>query len=557
LEVAVTRSSIRAFNVLLLCLALVRVAAAADAEPPAHCKTPRAAVESLFGWLAPEHSNPAKASRCLDRVGRTTREARELAQQVKVVYEARALRIDSSKIPDEPGWVNPDTKRTSLAPHPTLPSVVIERQADGMWRWTRSSLDVVEELYDDSLIAAERGFVQKLPSWMRVKAAGVELWQALAVVLLFALGVLFRQVIRLFVRNRLARLAERRGKQLAADIAKVFATPGAALLGALMLRLTYPELGLPLTFALALSTTVRALVAFALVLALYRLVDVLATHLALRADVTESRLDDQFVPLIRKLLKAVIIAVGLLVLLQNLGVNVGSLLAGLGIGGLALALAAKDTIANFFGSVMIFADRPFRIGDWVSVEGAEGRIEEVGFRSTRIRTLGDSIVTLPNAKFMEAKIENFGARRYRRIETTLGVTYDTDVSRIQALVEAIRAIIRANPHTRKEKYDVHFHAFGAHSLDILLHFYISAATWSDELAVRHDLFLEILRAAEDLGVRFAFPTQTLHVESLATMGQPAESSPAVSNEQLAEVIAAYGPGGERARPTALRLVEEG
>lgn len=504
----------RAWRVLLAVLIalLPRAGRAAEPSPPEHCKTPRAAVESVFGWLTPEHHNPTKAARCLDRVGRSSSEVRELALAIKAVYEARALEVEPEAFSDEPGWVNPDTKQPAFAPHRSLPEVVVERQADGQWRWSRASLAAIEELHDGSGLGSK--LVKRLPPWLRTKGFGLQLWQLLALIGLLIVGLLLRQLIRFLVKRRLASFAERRGRQLAADVVQVFATPGAALLGAALLAMAYPELGLPLGVAVAMSTTVRLLVLFGVVLALYRLVDVLSTHLTAQGAADESRLDNHFVPLIRKALKVVILCVGLLILLQNLEVNVVSLLAGLGIGGLAVALAAKDSIANFFGSIMIFADRPFRVGDWILVEGAEGKIEEVGFRSTRIRTLADSLVTLPNAKFMEAKIENFGARRHRRIQATLGVTYDTDVARLEELTRAIRELIAAEPSARQDDVEVHLGAFGAHSLDIMVHFYVTASTWTEELEIRHRVFLEIIRAAEKLGVRFAFPTRTLHVESL-------------------------------------------
>ena len=227
--------------------------------------------------------------------------------------------------------------------------------------------------------------------------------------------------------------------------------------------------------------------------------------------------------------------------------NVASVLAGLGIGGLAVALAAKDTIANFFGSIMIFVDRPFSIGDWVKIEDVEGKVEEVGFRSTRIRTLADSVVTVPNARCMEAKIDNFGVRRYRRLQATLSLTYDTSFERLQAFVEGVRAIVAANDKTEKDKAEVHFAAFGASSLDVTLHCYLEAKTWTEELRGRHDLFLEILRLADALGVRFAFPTRTVHVETLATATQLTTGARAES-EKLAEIVRSFGPDGWRRAP---------
>jgi MscS family membrane protein len=540
---------------LLVVACLLAAASAGAAPPPDHCNTPRAAVDSVFGWLAPEHHNPAKAIRCLDRAGRSVREARESALRIEAVYAARALKVDPERFSAEAGWVNPVTGRASVAPHEALPRIVIERQADGVWRWTRTSLEAVDEIYEDSPFVRDSGLVARLPSWLKTRALGMELWQALTLVIIFVLAVALRQIIRVVARNRLAKFAERRGARVAAEVVRVFATPGATVLGAGMLQLVYPELALPLQVAVVMATVVRALVVVALVFALYRLVDVFAAHLSVRAEASESRLDDQMVPLIRTSLKIILILTGILVLLQNLDVNVASLLAGLGIGGLAMALAAKDTIANFFASIMIFVDRPFRIGDLVKVEDTEGFIEEVGFRSTRIRTLADSLVTLPNAKLAEAKIDNLGARRKRRVLATFSLTYDTPVERIEAFVEGTRAIIWASDKTQKDKFEVHLNQLGSSSLDVLVHCYIETSDWREELTVRHDILLEILRLAEAVGVRFAFPTRTLHVETLAGSGTaPGVAGPGDPAE-LARVVNGFAAGGEQSRVHTVRLTD--
>lgn len=545
------RQILLSFLVLVVAVLFSR---SAGAEPPDHCKSPRAAVESVFGWLGPEHHNPAKATRCLERTGRSAREIRESALRIHAIYSARALKIDPTRFSDEPGWVNPETRRASVAPHAALPEVVVERQADGAWRWTRSALDSVDEQYEDSLLLGERGLVRYMPDWLRARALGVELWQALALVIIFVVGLGLRQVIRVVLKHRLASFAERRGARLAAEIVKVVATPGAMLIGALMLRLAYPKLGLSLDAAVALATLARGLVVVAVVFALYRLVDVLAAHMSLRAEVSESRLDDQMVPLVRTSLKLILVLAGVLIVLQNLNVNVASLLAGLGIGGLAMALAAKDTIANFFASVMIFVDRPFRIGDWIKVEEVEGSVEEVGFRSTRIRTLADSLITLPNARLAEAKIDNLGVRRQRRIAATFALAYDTPVERVEAFVEGVRAIIWASDKTLKHKFEVHLKDLGSSSLDVMLHCYVEVTSWSEELTTRHDMFLEILRLAEAIGVRFAFPTRTLHIESLAGATPVVKRSEADAAE-LARLVNGFASGGAASRLGSVRVTD--
>ena len=386
-----------------------------------------------------------------------------------------------------------------------------------------------------------------LPESFHGKVFGVTIWQYLALFLVVILALVVRKIIQAVVNSRVRHLVQEHA--WATRLVDVFASPGATLVMAIMLRAFYPQLGLPAPAALVVSVVVRMLVVVSIVWAAYRLVDVFSERMMEKAEKTESKLDDQLVPLVRKSLKVFTVIAGILFILQNLDINVGSLLAGLGIGGVAVALAAKDTIANFFGSIMIFIDRPFQIGDWVSVGGVEGIVEEVGFRSTRIRTFYNSLVTVPNAKFTEANIDNYGVREYRRTFFTLNLTYDTTPEQMQAFVEGVRAVIQANEHTRKDYYEVHMSGFGASSLDVMVYFFFKVASWSDELRQRHNVMLEIMRLARDVGVSFAFPTQTLHVEELAAPGAVRELPEPLPEPKLAEVVDAFAAGGGRSRPS--------
>ena len=432
-------------------------------------------------------------------------------------------------------------------PHHSLPDVVIERRANGRWLWTAASLAHTEKVYQESLGFIE-GTVEKLPASLRRSVLGVELWQYIAILGIFLIGVITRSIIHFVVANRIRRLADKLKQNWAIKLVDVIASPGATLVMALVLGVSYPHLMLPMGAAAAMSIAVRMLLVISVVWAIYYLVDLLAERMAEKAEETESKLDDQLVPLVRKAMKIIIVLAGILFILSNLNVNIGSLLAGLGIGGIAVALAAKDTIANFFGSIMIFVDRPFQIGDWVVVEGIEGVVEDVGFRSTRIRTFYNSLVTIPNAKFTEASIDNFGQRTFRRTVTTLNLTYSTSPDQLQAFVEGIRAIIRANSYTRKDYYEVHMSGFGAHSLDVMVYFFFKVQSWTEELKQRHNVYLEILRLAAELKVDFAFPTQTLHVASLAAPRASQPQPQPLPRPQLAPVIQAFGPGGARSQP---------
>ncbi|MCA9676093.1 MAG: mechanosensitive ion channel family protein, partial [Myxococcales bacterium] len=368
----------------------------------------------------------------------------------------------------------------------------------------------------DALIAAASSY--GMPAWMERTYLDVEVWKYLAIIgLLFGAFVgkqLLEFIVRRYVRAMLARSGlhylEKTSKQ--ADRAVGFLT------FALIIYLGLPLVDLPAQSEQIARVAARALTAVGGVWLAFRVLDVLFDFLAGKADKTESKLDDQLVPILRRTVKVFAAVIGSLFVLQNMNVDVGSLLAGLGLGGLAFALAAKDTVANFFGSVMIFIDKPFTIGDWIKMGDSEGIVEEVGFRTSRVRTFYNSLLTVPNALMTTAVIDNYGARKFRRYNTTLGITYDTPPEKIQAFCEGIRGIIRAHPGMRQDFYLVEFRGFGDFALEIMLYCFMVAPTWADELRTRTQLNIEIMRLAERMGVAFAFPTRTLHVDSLASPG---------------------------------------
>jgi MscS family membrane protein len=208
------------------------------------------------------------------------------------------------------------------------------------------------------------------------------------------------------------------------------------------------------------------------------------------------------------------VIIGGIIVLQNLNVNIGLLLGGLSVGGLALALAAQDTIKNFFGSLMIFMDKPFQAGHWiVTSDGIDGTVEKVGFRSTQIRTFANSVITVPNGRLSDAAIDNFGLRAYRRFKTQIAVTYDTPPDVLDLFIKGLREIVQQHPHTRKDQYHIYMNDMASHSLNILFYIFFITASWGEELKYRHEVILSIIRLAHELGISFAFPTQTLHMET--------------------------------------------
>ncbi|CAN0584394.1 unnamed protein product, partial [Laminaria digitata] len=211
---------------------------------------------------------------------------------------------------------------------------------------------------------------------------------------------------------------------------------------------------LPPTPTIVLLVAVKVIWIAAIVWGGFKVTDLLGEWLSIQAGKTETKFDDLLVPMVKRTAKIFIAAIGLVYLASAFSIEILPLLTGLGIGGLAVAFAAKDTIENFFGSVAVILDRPFEIGDWIYVNEVEGTVEDLGFRSTRIRTFYNSLVTVPNATLVRAKVDNYGRRRFRRFKTMINVTYDTHPDKIEAFCSGIREIIKLHPYTRKDYYHV-------------------------------------------------------------------------------------------------------
>ena len=245
----------------------------------------------------------------------------------------------------------------------------------------------------------------------------------------------------------------------------------------------------------------------------YQLVVLLDVRLMRWASSTENTIDDMLAPLVGKTLRIFIIIVGGMMVLQNLtGVKIGPLIASLGIGGLAVALAAKDSIANFFGTLTILFDKPFQVGERIVIEGYDGTVENVGFRSTRIRLLNGHLVTIPNEKVVNSTLENIGKRPNIRWLTNIGITYDTPADKITEAVEIIRAILENHEGMHPDfPPRVYFNAFNEWNLNILvLAWYHPPDFWLFQDWVQR-VCLEIKRRFEAADIDFAFPSSTLYL----------------------------------------------
>ncbi len=216
-----------------------------------------------------------------------------------------------------------------------------------------------------------------------------------------------------------------------------------------------------------------------------------------------------------KIVKVLIGAVGLGAMLQVWGINVTALVASLGLGGLAFALAAKDTASNMFGSFALLADKSIRIGEWIKVGGVEGTVEDIGMRTTKIRSFEKSLITVPNQIVSNSPIENFSRRGVRRIKMRIGVTYGTTADQMNAIVQEIRDMLHNHEKiSQKETLLVNFESFGDSALNIFIYTFTSTPNWERYLNIREDIHLKIMKIVEDNGSSFAFPSQSIYVEQM-------------------------------------------
>ena len=362
-----------------------------------------------------------------------------------------------------------------------------------------------------------------LPEWLLDRAFLLENWQWLAVLLLILVGVIAGFLVRVVLFGVGGRIARARGVTLETEPKR--GRPFSLVAQAVLWLVVLPLLDLPTKALGTMLVAARFVLMVGMVWAICQVIDWLAALLQGMAKRTDTRLDDLLVPMLRKALKIFVVAFGVVWIAGNLDMDIGALLAGLGIGGVAIALAGKDTVENLFGAMAIVADRPFQVGDWIRMGKIEGTVEEVGFRSTRVRTFYNSLISFPNAMLIRHEVDNLGVREWRRIKTVIGVAYDTPPLKLDAFVEGIREIIRRHPYTRKDYYHVYFTGFGESSLEVLLYLFVKTPDWGTELREKHRFFLDILRLAGELGVEFAFPTRTLHMieSNLPDHGEPPAS----------------------------------
>ncbi len=472
---------------------------------------PKQAVEGFLGVMA--DAGPLAPSLYL-----TARQYLDLSQTPTLVREEKSVTyandlyavlttgdIDYDRIPLECQQASYVVYR-----QPSGDTVELTRNEEGEWLFSADTLRRVHQMRE---VLEKKGKLAawEVPPWLDftfLSLTGLQ-WFLLVVtpVLAWFVGRCSVLLLRRLVRNWLQ--GEAFG--IEPDEQKKVLRPLGWLVGSLVFWVGLSALKLPELAFLVAAILIKLVATSSFVLSAYRLCDVLAAYLHFLTKKTDTTYDDMLVPLLRRTLKVLITVLGIIFIAQNLDLEVWSLFAGFSVVGAMVALAGQDLVKNFFGSLTVLMDRPFSVGDWVNIEGVEGVVEDVGFRSTRIRTFYDSVISLPNSRLITASVDNYGLRSYRRYSKKLNLHFHNDPQQVEAFCEGLRELVRRHPYTRKDSYQIWVNDVNEFALEILIYIFFRCPDWNTELRERHRFLVDTFRLGRSLGIEFAYPTSLVHL----------------------------------------------
>lgn len=402
--------------------------------------------------------------------------------------------------------------------------ISLGKTVNGVWRFTPETVSSIDHFYSSvaSLKVVDgvtdyqswrSQLKNKMPAWTSEEFLTLKKGQWLGMIMLFLSALIFLVLVRYLLTLYLSHKVNQ--KVLAFISVDPFKStlPFGLLAFSLIwhLGIRFLEFGIhPLEFFMRTSSVMMSLF---MVWSALKIVDYVSLRFEKISTDKENKFDDVLIPMLKTTSKVMVVSFGALIVAHSLAFDVASILAGLGIGGVAVALAAKDTISNLFGSVTVLIDRPFQIGDYVSLEKTiEGTVEQVGFRSTRLRTPYNSLVTIPNSVLANMAIDNYGMRKVRRYKTFVQFDYSTSIEKIEEFCQKVRDIIKVNPLIQKENAIVSLYEIKINSIDIMVTIFFATDNLKVELSERHQFISEMLKIANELKVNFCSPPQTIVIE---------------------------------------------
>ena len=400
----------------------------------------------------------------------------------------------------------------------------------GEWRFSRSTLASLPDLYEEHAYGpilpevAELGYAEHLslglrieramPAALRADAFGLAIWQWLGVLCLTILGVVLFGLGAFGARLLYVPVA--RARKLEVDSESIERMSRALgwllLLYALYRVVAANTLLLPAGLLTFLYPFSRAMVLVAVALVGLRVVQIAEKQTEDSNRHASRQVASLVLPLLESFFRLAIGAIFIAFVLRLLGFSQTAVLGGLGLLGAAVGLAAHSSIANVIAAISIVYDRPFRVGDWVNLDGVDATVERLGLVSVRLRTFYNSVVVVPNSHIVTQPVDNYGERRYRRLRCFLRLRYDTPAAKIEALCEGLRELVRLHQYTRKDYYHIYLNELTPSSADVMIYIFFDVPDWATELRERHRFLIDAIALVEDLGIQLAYPTQRLLVE---------------------------------------------
>lgn len=443
----------------------------------------------------------------------------ELARQLNIVLDQFVWFGDLAGISDAPDGAADDGRATGLDKIGELPlgarrvDVLLARHdVNGTpdWKFADGTVLMVPELYEEH---GHPWIEDHLPRFaIRWRFLEILLWQWVGLLLLAPLAWLFGRGFAFVLRAPLAWVVRRTDSDVDDRLLDAVGPPFRLFLATLVFRAGAVSLGLSVPGTAYLGIGTRGLLFVAVFWFLLRLVDEGGVSLEQNFRAKGSVSSGAVVQLARRATKILLVVLAVLVLFQNLGYHVTGLLAGVGVAGLAISLAAQKTLENLFGGISVLLDQPVRVGDACRFGTTMGTVEEIGLRSTRIRTIDRTLVSVPNGQFANEVLENYGSRDRVRIYQLLNLRQETTPEQLRAVLVALRELLYAHPMVDQEMTNrVRLVNFGASSLDVEFMAYVATANWDEFLAVREDVLLRVVEALRTAGTGFAYPSQTLYL----------------------------------------------
>jgi len=500
---------------ILLLFILLSTSLIAQKKVEVDLSNPNSAIYTHLYFLQSDSYEPEKAATTI--YGAEGEEAEDIAIKIKQILDGKGLRVDFGKVPTDTMYSDTTGykigNRYLLFPY-QMPQIYVER-IGGKWYYSPETVNNIEEIYRDVFPWYTEKLHQIIPDVGHKTFLKIELWQYLGLLILlvvcFILYYFLHKIIYYLLRKIQFWIVHKSNDKINSALKKL-SRPIVLLILMGFIQIVLPSLFLHLDVNTYLFLGLNIMTTVFWIYVFLKLVQVIMSVYSDYAESTHYKLDDQLVPILNNFLTGIVVFVGILKLLTLFGIEPGAVIAGASIGGLAVALASQDTVKNLIGTVMIFMDKPFHIGDWIEAGEVVGTVEAVGFRSSRIRAADTSVYQIPNSTLSEMVVNNKGLRAYRRYSTNLGVRYDTPPVLIDAFVDGVREIIKLHPNTRDEAFNVEFSGFGDSALLILVNVYFKALDWNSEQSSKHSLHMDILKLAAQLGVEFAFPSSTLMIE---------------------------------------------